>query len=486
MHAADMDQDSPGRSLARLAAVLLLGSVLGGLAVMLTGHQGLDPMIGFAVPILVGGLFLLLTRFDWLLIAVMVTRASLEPLLSAIKGGSEGMGPGAAINAVVLMLGALYLLRKPRVFARPHLLLWGLFLALAFSASRYAPDVGKAIRLLMVYLTYFAMFAMPVAVIGDRADARFWVRVLLAASIVPTLAGLFDMATGGIAPIDPELMDPSEVLAGMPEYTGFRIQGAFTHPNIFAFYLVTLIATILYALRIGVFTGRRRWLGVAYLAVQVALLVATQTRGAWAAAAVVMLAYGMFVDRRLLLWGAIGCIPLFLVPVVQDRILDVLGYGPPRLDNALNSYQWRLAMWKSALPWIADRWLLGWGLDSYTEYSTIFFPLEYLVGFDAHNVYVQLAFEMGVPGVIAFVSIFVGLIVMAFTWRRRHPLEAVLLIALSIAYLMVCYSDNMHRYLISNWYTFFFMGLLAALATGGDRTEGGAGAPQPKPRAATR
>ena len=51
--------------------------------------------------------------------------------------------------------------------------------------------------------------------------------------------------------------------------------------------------------------------------------------------------------------------------------------------------------------------VLGWGLDSYTTYSTTFFPLEYLKGYDAHNVYVQLAFETGVPGAVAFAAIFV-------------------------------------------------------------------------------
>ncbi|MFT4101493.1 MAG: O-antigen ligase family protein [Burkholderiaceae bacterium] len=479
-----MDPDSRARSLARLAGALLLGSAVGGLAVMLVGGMRLDPMIGFAVPILVAGLFLLLTRFDWLLIAVMVTRASLDPILSLIKGGGEGVGPGAAINAAVLLLGALYLLRKPRAFARPHVLLWGLFLALAFSACRYAPDVGKASRMLVVYMTYAVMFAMPLAIVDNRTDARFWVRVLLIASIVPTLAGLFDMATGGVKSAESELLDPSVALTGLPERAGFRIQGAFTHPNIFAFYLVTLIATLLYAWRIGVFSGRTRWLAGLYMVVQIILLVSTQTRSAWVAAAVVLFGYGVFVDRRLLLWGAIGCVSLLLVPVVQDRVLEVFGHGAPRMDDVLNSYQWRLAMWKSALPWIADRWLLGWGLDSYIGYSPIFFPLEYVVGFDAHSVYVQLAFEMGVPGAIAFALIFVGLIVMAFGWRRRHPLEAVLLICLSVAFLIVCYSDNMHRYLISNWYTFFFMGLLAAVATGSGRLEGGTGARRPK--AATR
>ena len=444
--------------------VWLIGSLIGFGAVALAGRSPMMMGIAAVIPVGLAGLFLLVFRFEWLLIAVLLTRASIEPLLNAIKGNSEGMGPGAALNLIVLGLGVIYFLRQPRVFARSTVLAWLMFLAVCAIGVREAVDPSRAFRQFLVFATYFVMFAVPLVLVHNQADRRRWVRILVWASVVPTLWGIADLLTGGVTQIDPETLG-EEAINTIPEVTGFRIMGAFTHPNIYAFFQVTLISVLMYAIHMGDLGSRPRdrWLGLAYLGLQGALLIATQTRGAWAGVAVVVLSFALFVDRRYLIYMGVAAGVLIFVPLVQDRIIEIFGGGPPR-EAGLNSYEWRLAMWRSALPWIEDRLLLGWGLESYTDYSMIFFPLEYTIGYDAHSVYVQMAFELGLPGLFAYLGIFIVLLWVAIGSFRQRRTESVLLIGLILSYLLACYSDNMHRYLVSNWYTFFTLGLLCVAA----------------------
>ncbi len=451
-----------------LGIVMLVAVVVASaqIAVLLSRKLG-GSLVAFAlVPVALVGLYLLLMRREWLLMLILATRAGIDPLLLAMQRESAGMGPGALINALLILLTALYVIQQPRRMARAHLLIWIPFLFIAMMATRNAPDVAKASRVLMVFITYATMFALPTALIRTPQDIRRWLWLLLGSSLIATIGGIGDLLTGGVPSIEPDDYELGDAMASL-EQKGFRVQGVFGHPNMYAFYLLTVIALLLYAMRTRLFGTSRtaRWGGGAYLAVQLVMLAATQTRSAWAVALFMFMAYGLFIDRRMLILLALAPLAALLVPSIQDRVVDVLSSSGQASDGQLNSYGWRLAMWRSAMPWIREQWLLGWGLDSYTTYSTTFFPLEYLKGYDAHNVYVQLAFETGVPGAVAFAAIFVCLLVISLTFIRERTLEAVLLFALTVGFLMSCYSDNMHRYLTANWYTFFVMSLFVMIGT---------------------
>lgn len=430
-----------------------------------------------AAPVVIGVLFLLVAHREWLLVAILLVRPALDPLMGSFKSGG-GMGPGAAFNALVILLGVLYLMRSPRDLARTRLLLWLPFLALAGLGVYNAEDRAVAGRSLMGYLSYFLMFAMPFLLVRTREDLRRWVLVLLMASAVPTAIGVWDLAHGGEAyrtatELEAAADGAVDALDGLEaEVEGMRVQGAFPHPNIFAFYILSVIGTLLLALyEPGVLPGGQargpmvRRLALGYLLLQCVLLLATQTRSAWAACAMLFVAMAALVDRRLWKYLLVAPLLLLLVPSVQDRLLD-LAQGNAASSERLNSYAWRVLMWKSAWPWIQERWSTGWGLDSFKQYSTVFFPLDYIQSFDAHNVYVQLAFEIGVFGSAAFALLFMGLAALSVADLHRHRAAAGLGAALAIAYLMGCYSDNMHRYLVANWYLFFVMGLLGRVVQG--------------------
>jgi len=189
----------------------------------------------------------------------------------------------------------------------------------------------------------------------------------------------------------------------------------------------------------------------------------TQTRSAWIACFALFFAYGLFFERRYLLYMVV--IPLFalLIPSVRERFLD-LGAGNEVVQYAkLNSFAWRVYLWESGLKWMqSGKYLLGYGIDSFQHYSPTFFPLAGKTNFNAHNLYVQWIFELGALGLLAYLWLFGRVLWILRKMLSMNKLGGFVMIALVIQYLMVSFSDNLASYLAFNWYFWFVVGSACA------------------------
>ena len=100
-----------------LAAVAIALSA--DMAIKLTERTGGKLAVFALAPVLVAVLYILLTRTEWLLLAVLATRAALDPLFVLLKGGAEGgLAPGAAVNALLIVTCALLALYRPQRLRR--------------------------------------------------------------------------------------------------------------------------------------------------------------------------------------------------------------------------------------------------------------------------------------------------------------------------------------------------------------------------------
>ena len=377
-----------------------------------------------------------------LLAALLLARASCDPLLDALKGDDGGMGLGALLNGFLLLAALRYALRQPAPLLRVALPMWGPFLLLGLFSLTVAPDWSAGLRLLLVQLSYAAAFVLPLWLVRERGQLLRWLRLLLLSSLLPAAWALADF-----------------ILGRDPQGDGlFRVQGSFNHPNILAFYLLLMMTLILYLQRAGPRLPRRLlW---CYFLLLAALLALTKTRSAWAGAALIFGLYGLLAERRMLLYLLLAPAVLLLDGDLRARLLDVAA-GAYDQDGNLNSYAWRVLMWQSALAWIdGSHWLYGYGLESFRVYSPQFFPLEGRDSWDPHNSYVHVLFEMGLAGLLAYLWLFWRLLCRLAAgdgWRRR-----VILCAAVLAYLLMAYSDNMLYYLSFNWYFWFFIGCALA------------------------
>jgi O-antigen ligase len=371
--------------------------------------------------------------------------------------GGHAISYGALINLVII---CLFLLYSNQLFRRvPHGLrtAWLPFLLIAVVAVLYSPVQIDAARTFITYVTFAAMFMFAFLVAKSDRDATYWLKLVILSSVLPAIYGLFQTLSG---------LDWYVAGGSFDTATSARmgIAGTFSHPNQFAFFLLTIIGNIFFLLVTdrGHMNQRLRIALNAYLIPLFLLLVMTKTRSAWAASVMLLFIYGLAYDKRALL--GLFALPLIAlaVPTISDRIVDIVSrnnYAGGTGGANLNSFAWREMLWDNAFVYIWERPMFGYGLDSFHYYSPLFFPLSPR-GTDAHNVFVQLIFETGFIGLCCFLWVFLWY----FTWLARYSRvdrrSTITIMGILSLYLAICYSDNVLQYLSFNWCFWFSCGAI--------------------------
>ena len=382
---------------------------------------------------------------------MLLTRASCDPVFNLLGEDTGSMGFGAILNALAISIAFVLLAQWPLTAPFAVVCMWGPFLLIAFGSTLYAPDFFAAVRLALVLLSYWSFFIIPFFIWRSPDDVTRFVMLVIGSSVIPSLYAVVDIARG--------LTDAE-----------WRLQSTFSHPNIYAFYLVLLLGLALYvrSSRIIRVTPQVRLLVTLYIPVLLALVMLTKTRSAWMTFGLIFLVYAVRVDRKFL--AGLLLIPVMVAgnPSIIDRLTDVT--EPAEIDSftqlndstRLNSYEWRQALWESAIPQIVEKPLLGHGLESFKPSTPSFFPLVGPEGIDGHNFYLQTGFEMGLLGVFALIWLFGSVARQIRKGRRHDPPGVLIMLCILISYALECYSDNMHFYLSFNWYFWFVMGTICA------------------------
>ncbi len=382
------------------------------------------------------------------LILIILTRAAVDPMLELTRNDAQQMGLGAGVNLLIILLTGIFWIQRPHKLRNQRFMtFWLIFLFICFCAIFYSPQPAQAARLFMAFMTFMCMGALPFLLLEDAKEKFSWLKILLFSSILPVILGNI------------------QVVQGIK-----RISGAFTHPNIFAFYLMLMIVISFYLLKSsqsGLSRFLKRVLRV-YLLNLLVLLVFTETRNAWIALWMIFFIYGLMAERKYLFW-MLALTPLaLLVPTVQDRILEVV-QGTTSNGDGQNSWDWRVILWQDSLIWIYRNPIFGYGLRSFVYFAPLISPIAYDRNMGAHNTYIEIAFEMGIVGLLAFLGIYLSCVTLFLRRAFAQPLgmnwEAILFFAYTVSYLITCYADNMNYYLVFNWYSWFFIGLMMASAS---------------------
>jgi O-antigen ligase len=293
---------------------------------------------------------------------------------------------------------------------------------------------------------------MPFFLLRSRQDLSTFMLWILVSSIVPSLYAFWD------------------IRQGLSDMANFRLQSTFSHPNIFAFYLVLILSLALYLMssRAVRLRPELRTLITYYIPLLIIFLALTKTRSAWAGCGFVFMVYAIRIDHRF--FATLLIVPLLFVfdSSLKDRVTN-LTQGPVIEDfsqlnkeTRLNSYAWRQALWESAMPLIAAKPLTGYGLETFKPSTPEFFPLIGPEGIDAHNFYLQATFEMGLLGLLALVWLLGTVAARVASGYRHDPEGTVIILSTLVAYSLESYSDNMHFYLQFNWYFWFALGTICA------------------------
>ncbi|MEB3330569.1 MAG: O-antigen ligase family protein [Candidatus Sericytochromatia bacterium] len=200
--------------------------------------------------------------------------------------------------------------------------------------------------------------------------------------------------------LSPEL----EVVIGTADR---RVNSVMYHPNLFAGFLVLAMGAGL-----GLFhqmASRPRKAAIAVGLVLVGLaLVLTASRAGWIGAGVLLSLFGLLVDRRwlLVLVGGAACAVAVFPQMVVAR-LAALAWDNPAFDR------YRLMGWISARDMVAARPLTGWGPGTWeVAYPPFRLPEETVHLPHAHNYFLHVAAEFGIPVIVTLTAI-----IAAVLWR---------------------------------------------------------------------
>lgn len=255
---------------------------------------------------------------------------------------------------------------------------------------------------------YILIYYLVINNVSSREELKKLVGAMLISALVVTCYGFYQYLYG----IDISALDWVDGTQ-FPELKT-RVFSTLENPNLLAGFLVIIMAV---AAGLGLCTSA--WRMKLALFTLVALLgvclVLTYSRGAWLSILAVIAAYGIFYNRRLFwLLALIPVILFFAQDAVMERLASIL--HPTDTSSTL-----RLALWESTWAMIMDKPLqgIGWGAYRlvYPEYD-FFVQDAGTIIFHAHNMYLHIAAETGIPGLIAFLLLMVGHVRIALTVRH--------------------------------------------------------------------
>jgi putative inorganic carbon (hco3(-)) transporter len=303
------------------------------------------------------------------------------------------------------------------------LVLWGTI------GLYWAPDKSLTLKTLLIFSMGAAVYVITSEAVHSENEVRTIVWAVLG---IMGAVGLYTVVTyiEGSSGISEHY-----VISGSERY--YRAEGIFTHPN----YLGTFMALTIppgIALATAEAIGWRKVLAYSLLAAAIAGLLLTYSRGGWIGAGVGLLISVLLLQRRFSLLlslsfigtlSFIGIIVSLVSPaVILERLASV---GNASTDVAVIP---RLEAWSAAPKLVAEHALLGTGLGNFgPAYANLLGmtpvlyslpdwyvyaanrPTQYLP--HAHNLFLNLAIELGLVGLAAFMWLLVLASLKA--WRIR-------------------------------------------------------------------
>jgi len=290
---------------------------------------------------------------------------------------------------------------------------------------------------IMLLLAYVGVFALAATLCGGTSEARF---ILATIALSAALITLYAM----VADVVNRQAVASGVVIWVPRLNYFT--GTFVNPNNYATYagIAALAAFVLaFAPPRPVDsreTARQRWRrrlgqlsghGGLWFAVTVILLVGvlmSGSRGAWISVATAFTVLGMLYAR-----GVSRAVFGALLPLAFGVATVLLPGGDRLVTRALRLVAegdvGRETVFPVTMQAIGLRPLIGWGMNSFESLYPMFQPPSSADVFDkAHNTYLELAFDFGIPAaamiVLAVTWIAVRCMIGFFTRRRDRELAA--------------------------------------------------------------
>lgn len=211
--------------------------------------------------------------------------------------------------------------------------------------------------------------------------------------------------------------------------------------------------------------ARLLWMGAGGILVLAIFM--TSSRGGFLGLLVAALVYAY---RRLGFWGAAGIVALLLLAILPTDLgeralatLDNSARGPAGLEESNKAH---VALFWGGLRMVADAPFFGVGPNRFKDYSSAYSGLD--IPYIAHNTYLELAAETGLPVLIIFLLLYgTAIATLHRASRLKGGPEVQQLAAWSDALLTGLIGFSVSAAFISAQYEkFFWMAMFASIAVG--------------------
>jgi putative inorganic carbon (HCO3(-)) transporter len=120
---------------------------------------------------------------------------------------------------------------------------------------------------------------------------------------------------------------------------------------------------------------------------------------------------------------SVGIICVLLALIFLPTLFSVLLHDASSIETlrGMNTINFRQQIWEQALNAISDFAFTGMGLGTFREVVHLLYPLNSIFDYDiahAHNFFLQIALDFGLPGLIAILVMYLTAIVQL--WRLWH------------------------------------------------------------------
>ncbi len=439
---------SPDRRVAMTsrAALLAAGAMLAALLVVTAG-----PMYGVAAAVALLGGVLMLRDLRWGLVALFAVIGLLPFAALPFKLGFTPTFLDIALLALFFVWVMRIATRTQRDLVGTPLgvfvLLFLLLAVFAFANGlRFNRPTSTTIRNFAELALAVALFFLLVNNLRRQADLDLLAKlIILAGGAAAAIAVIFYVipTTWTVRVLDALGRFNYPGGAGALRYiedstdNPMRAIGTMVDPNVLGGFLVlvALLTTPQLVSRDPLF--RRRWVAL-FLGAEALALYLTYSRGSLVGLATGLLVIGVLRYRRLLLIGLIGAVLLMLLPPAQAYVAHFIA-GVQLQDQATLM---RLGEYKDAFALIGRYPWFGVGFTGSPD-------ADLYVG--VSSLYLLMAEEMGVVGVLVFLAAVVGYLASLWrAWRRGvAPRLEALLLGLGAAVVGVMVGGFLDHYLFN-------------------------------------
>ena len=335
-----------------------------------------------------------------------------------------------------------------------------LFAILLFMGGIVTSGGIPSFKSAVIYFTLMAIYFLIV----NLFNTREWLARIVAAIAIPSVfVSLYGIIGYAANNIQAKWLDMS-MFSGISN----RAVSVFENPNMLATYLVLTIPFVLICAVNKNLSAKLRMISLFGTLISVVCIVLTWSRGAWLGLIVAMVLFSLIIFKHSLkYWLAVGLTSPFWSRLIPSNVMTrFMSIG----DLADSSTYYRLYTWKGSLKLFSDYWMSGIGVGE-AAFAQVY-PLYAYVGIEStvhsHNLFLQIAIELGVMGLLVF------LIIMFLTaqkgfWGLKNTHDSVvkLFIAAALSGLVGALAHGMVDHIWYNYRVFFAFWIIVAIVSSG-------------------